>query len=164
MKRALVALLALVALVGAGCSEDKKVGSDELLQFNESATTTTGAPGAGGPATTAVATTVKVQATAPPTTKPSAAKAATPASTDFQLSITANGFDPDNFVVKVGQRVVFTNKDSGRAHSWVANDGTWDSGPLPPGEQFVYVANKAGVFDFKDEEVPFLIGRMEVRA
>lgn len=163
MRRTLVLLLALAAIVSAACGEDTKVGSDDLLQFNEAATTTTG--GAGGPASTAVATTAaRAQTTAPPTTRPSVARAAPPVSGDFQLSITANGFDPDNFAVKLGQRVVFTNKDSGRAHSWVANDGTWDSGPLQPSEQFVYVANKPGVFDFKDEEVPFLIGRMEVRA
>ena len=163
MRRISVVVLAVaVAMAGVACSQDKQVGSDELLQFNEAATTTTAI---GGVATTAaVATTAPRQTTAPPSTQPRTQATAPTASSDFQLAITGNGFDPDSFVVKVNQRIVFTNKDSGRAHSWVANNGAWDSGPLQPGEQFVYTARTVGVFDFKDEEVPFLIGRMEVRA
>ena len=163
MRRISVIMLATaMAVAGAACSQDKQVGSDELLQFNEAATTTTVV---GGVATTAAAvTTAPRQTTAPPATRPRTQATAPAASNDFHLTITANGFDPDSFVVKVGQRIVFTNKDSGRAHSWVADDGTWDSGPLQPGEQFIYTARNVGVFDFKDEEVPFLIGRMEVRA
>ena len=54
----------------------------------------------------------------------------------FRVSITETAFVPDDITVAAGQTVEFQN-DASTARSVVADDTSFDSGPIPPGGRFV---------------------------
>ncbi|MGD1277268.1 MAG: cupredoxin domain-containing protein [Tepidisphaeraceae bacterium] len=54
-----------------------------------------------------------------------------------------NGFSPDAVAITLGQSVTWTNDDD-RDHDVTADDGSFKSGHLKPGETFTYTFNKVG--------------------
>ena len=73
---------------------------------------------------------------------PSAAIAAT-----HEVSITAEGFQPPRVEAEPGDTVIFTNAHD-RAHTATADDGTFDTGRIQPGEsQSVTVLGPTGYVD-----------------
>ena len=178
--RTLIALLLASALFAA-CGGDNKVGDDKLLDFKEEAqgrlgATTTTVPvettvapsGSGGKAglgaTTAPPTTAAPTTTAAPVvTTTTERKVAT-----FEIAINGDNagttqFDPSSSRVFAGTLVKFTNKDA-EPRSVEADDGSFQSPSIAPGESWTYNATKTGTFNFHDGTRPYAVGRLEVLA
>ena len=64
-------------------------------------------------------------------------------------SVTIKGmaFSPSSVKVKVGDTVVWSNKDD-QDHTVVAKDGSFNSGNLKPGDSFSHKFSKAGTFSY----------------
>lgn len=65
------------------------------------------------------------------------------------INITDNGFSPVSVTIEAGQGVRFTNAGSGK-HSAQADDLSWGSGTIKPGESFIHVFEEAGTYTFFD--------------
>ena len=157
-------LLAFTLVTGA-CSDTEQVGSKENLDFEEQdpnrlgeGSNTTEAPATTAPPTTAAPTTAKPVTTAPPQTAPPKQ------APSFTIEIVASGqgFDPFAFSVTKGTKLIVKNTDSEPRTFTSDDDGVFDSGPIPPGGSFTYVADRLGKFNFHDETRPFAVGQMEV--
>lgn len=178
----LAAVLAVAALLLAACGEDNKVGEEvdlgiksEVEQERLGARTTTTA----APATTAVtqpqkasvgATTAPPATQAPTTAPPTTAPPTTAAPERVAIEISINGdssgttqFEPSQTRVFVGSLVKWTNRDS-VARSVEADDGSFKSGLLEPGQSFTYRAEKVGRFNYTDGTRPYAVGALEVIA
>lgn len=167
------ALLMLIVILFLGaCSSDNKVGEGVDLSIGNQvdqqrlgqATTTIAPPttaagvqsgpgGALGRATTTAPTT-------PPTTE-------APKPQFFEIGIFGDNsgssqFDPSAVAVRKGVTVRWTNKDS-VARSVEAENGAFNSGPIPPGGTFLWKADKVGAFNYTDGTRPYAVGRIEVR-
>lgn len=79
------------------------------------------------------------------------------------VKITSDGFDPDAVTVPAGDAVTFTNNDN-QDHRVVADNGSFDTGTLRPGESTVVLLADAGTVKFKDSLDPSLTGQVEVTA
>lgn len=158
-----VAAAGLAAMLVASCSSDSSVGSEDLLTFEErqqaelGETTTTAAPATD--ATTATTAPPQAATTAPPTT---AAPARQPT---LEIAIAGDDqrsqFQPPAARVFVGSLIRWVNTDS-QTRSVVADDGAFDSGPIPPGGHWDYVANTPGRFNYSDGTRPYAVGILEV--
>ncbi|MDE1853793.1 MAG: cupredoxin domain-containing protein [Thaumarchaeota archaeon] len=75
------------------------------------------------------------------------------------------GFTPDNItlVIGVNNTVTWTNNDSS-IHTVTANDGSFDSGYLNPGDTFTHVFTKAGVYEYHCQLHPWMIGYVTVKS
>lgn len=166
--------LLLIAIVlsalAAACGGDKKVGDDSLLEGTKGGgaerlgetTTIAAAPGApaapAAPVTTAAATKTTSPAPAPATTA-----AARVAEVTINSDKTAGGqFQPRVAQVFAGGTVRFVNKDSA-VRSVVADDGSFDSGPIQPGASWSWVAGGPGIYKYADGTRPYAVGDIEVR-
>lgn len=68
---------------------------------------------------------------------------AAPLGKEVQISVVDYRFDPKTTTVTVGDTVVWTNNGTA-THTVTASDGSWDSGPLPPGKTFSHTFDRAG--------------------
>jgi plastocyanin len=68
---------------------------------------------------------------------------------------------PTTLTVQVGHTVTFVNDDT-VSHSVVADNGTFNSGVLTPGETFTWKPKKAGRYEYSDFLVPGMRGALEV--
>ncbi|MEW6471612.1 MAG: hypothetical protein AB1679_05035 [Actinomycetota bacterium] len=182
----MVLLLAAVALVGAACGSDNKVGDESLLNFKEQAqerlgetTTTTAAPttttakaavttttrgkAAGGAAATS--TTTAKSGSAPTATMPTTTTR--PAQTIREIHIYADndaGHDPLEPLVQtayVGSIIRWINHD--RVPRAVrAASGQFASPMIQPGASWDYAARTAGEFDYSDDTRPYVTGKLLV--
>ena len=77
------------------------------------------------------------------------ATAGTVASEEGYVSIAMqdNVFRPEIIRVPVGSQVEWHN-DGGNVHNVVADDGSYDSGNLEPGQEFTQAFNESGVYTF----------------
>lgn len=171
----LVRVTAVLFLLLAACGEDNKVGEDvdlgiksQVEQERLGARTTTTAP----PETTVPPEQQKASVGAAPTTTapPTTAPPTTQAPEKVAIEITINGddsgttqFEPSQARVFVGSLVKWTNTDS-VTRSLEADDGTFASGPLQPGQSFTYRAEKVGRFNYTDGTRPYAVGALEVIA
>jgi plastocyanin len=167
-RRFLVFSVLVVVLVA--CSDNHKVGTGVNTSNRKGGnlaigaeTTTTGAPVFTLPTTTL-----------PPTTRPRVVVATTaprPATTvpvqSFQI-ITINSdnstqtqFSPSSLTVYVGTPVHWQNHDT-KVRSVVADDGSFRSPDIPPGGEWVYVANTPGTFNYQDGTRPYAVGSLTV--
>jgi plastocyanin len=65
----------------------------------------------------------------------------------FDVSVVDFAFDPGTITVPVGATVTWTNTGS-RPHTVTADDGSFDSGRLDPGEQFSQTFDQPGTFTY----------------
>jgi hypothetical protein len=171
MRTVAIVLAAVLGLLGGGCSNSEQVGSKKNLQFDEQQSGRLGEQGA----TTTTVPAQKATTTTPPVVRTTAAPVTTsaPKSTSppptaapgFAVKIISGGqgYDPFSFIVRKGTRVSVQNADS-QARTFTSDEpGAFDSGMLAPGATFVYVAERAGKFNFHDETRPFGVGQMEVQ-
>ena len=79
------------------------------------------------------------------------------------VKITSEGFDPDSVTVQAGEAVTFDNDDD-QDHRVVADDGTFNTGTLQPGESTVVLFSEAGTVKYTDSLDPSLTGQIEVTA
>ena len=154
------ASLALILL--AACSGGTKVGDDVDLNVQEQAerlalgeVTTTTAASSGADSAKVAISDAGVDNGTTTTTVP-----------DFEISIHSDSagdsqFDPSVARVAQHTRVRWVNRDS-VPRSVVAGDGTFDSGMIPPGGSYAYVASVSGSFDYTDGTRPYAVGRLEV--
>lgn len=65
------------------------------------------------------------------------------------VSVTAEGFEPEELRVAVGESVTWTNDDPEEPH-WVAGDerNTMDSATLMPGNSYTYVFDEPGTYTY----------------
>jgi plastocyanin len=63
------------------------------------------------------------------------------------VEIIEDSFDPEIAMVMAGETVSWTNMDD-EAHTVTAEDGTFDSGEIEPGESFNYTFEETGTFDY----------------
>lgn len=167
MIRRVACALVVVGLLAGGCSSEEKVGSKDNLNFEEQEAGRLGERGATTepPATTVPPSTAPKQ-TAPASTAPkqTAPPPTSPSSSSFTIEIISGGqgFDPFAFSVKKGTRLVVKNSDN-QPRSFTSDDpGVFDSGMIPPGGSFNYLADRVGKFNFHDNTRPFAVGQMEV--
>lgn len=176
--RRLFALVALVAALGsAACGEKNKVGSGVDLNIKDAAgqgrlgertTTTTAAPtastevqakaGIGAPTTSSTTTTARPVPTTTTTQAPQVP------SIEIEVNGDSGGatqFDPAGVRVYVGSIVKWTNKDA-QPRSVEADDGSFASGPIAPGQSWSYTASKAGTFNYHDGTRPYAVASIEV--
>lgn len=155
-----VCLVAALTLALGACAQKKVYGGDRTFKTAPPTEST------------------KAKASTPPASKPPASQApktsqptrATQTKTTEkivkilggQCGIGPCGFEPQAFYIYKGTIVVIKNEDV-RDRSWVSDTvGVFDSGPIKPGGEYRYKADKVGAFSFHDEHVPSALGRMDV--
>ena len=67
--------------------------------------------------------------------------------TDQQVTIADFSFDPATVTISVGETVTWTNNGP-HNHTVTADDGSFDSGDLAPGDAFANVFDTAGTFTY----------------
>src|SRR5215213_4140216 len=65
----------------------------------------------------------------------------------IEVQVVDFAFEPGTITVPVGATVTWTNTGS-RSHTVTADDGSFDSGRLDPGEQFSQTFDKPGTFTY----------------
>ena len=65
------------------------------------------------------------------------------------ISLAPTGINPQFYNIEVGDTVVWVNDDS-RSHNVTADDGTFDSGAIAPGDSFSFTFNEEGTWLFSD--------------
>lgn len=66
------------------------------------------------------------------------------------VRLTDSGFEPAELTIAPGETVVWTNATEQR-QTIVGTDGSWDSGPLGPGETFSVQLRQPGTIGFRTE-------------
>lgn len=174
MTRRPILLLTVALLLAplAGCSTDQKVGNAELLDFKEREASRLGAikrtesptPSA-RPAPKAQRSSAAVVATRRPVAPAPAGGASKPVPVapvpTITIEITGDAFQPYTRRVFKGTKVKFVNRDS-LPRTATADDGSWDSGPIEPGQSWTYLAATVATFGYHDETRPFIVGQLEV--
>lgn len=77
------------------------------------------------------------------------------------ITIRDTGFDPASLTVVAGEPVTWTNATKNE-HTVTAVDGSFDSGPIGPGEAFGHVFDTPGTFAYQDTMTPALAGTITV--
>lgn len=67
------------------------------------------------------------------------------------VRLTDSGFEPRETTIAPGETVVWTNATEQRV-TIVGADGSWDSGPLGPGETFSVQLRQPGTIGFRTED------------
>jgi plastocyanin len=73
-------------------------------------------------------------------------------------------FAPDTLRIRPGTRVTWVNCEtpSIEPHTSTASDGTWNSGPIAPGESFAETFTAAGMNGYFCQPHPSMIGAIIV--
>ncbi len=148
-----------LALGLAACSGGSRVGSKDLLKFKQGQAGRLGAIES-SPTPSAKATS---SATTRSTATPAKSAKPSPVTRTWPVRITAQGFQPFNFNVFLGDVIEVVNQD-GQPRSFTADDGSFDSGLLKPGAKWRYTATKLGTFNVSDSTRPFVVGKFTVLA
>jgi plastocyanin len=86
-------------------------------------------------------------------------------STNWQVTITGDTFDPNYITINVGDSVTWVNNGGG-VHSTVANPGqadSWNSGGIADGNNYTYVFNTIGRFAYFCDIHPAMTGTVVVQ-
>lgn len=83
------------------------------------------------------------------------------ARSEINLTIDNMKFVPATIKAKVGQVLIWKNKDL-FPHTVTANDGSFDSGVINPGGTWKYKVKKAGLMDYKCTLHPPMVGSINV--
>jgi hypothetical protein len=157
-------LLVSLAVLLAGCGQKKEVGSEKILDFEEQkggglgAASPTPSPQTGGQS-------------APAQAKPAQPQAADqkPQATFFDVGLIAQSpyYEPgDQIAIARGTTLRVTNKDNTAERpqrSFTAQDGSFDSGMLKPGQVWTQKFDSPGVWRIEDKSAPFISATLEVR-
>ena len=129
MRRTLIALtmLAAAGALAAGCGSNNSGsgGASPATTAAPSGTSSGGGRAYGGPTSSAAGITASGTA----------------------VTIDNFAFSPATLKVKVGQKVSWTNKQQGVAHTVTADGGTFDH-PMPSGATFSFAFAKTGTFAY----------------
>jgi len=80
----------------------------------------------------------------------------------IQVKMTATGFTPKTFTVNAGDTVTWMNAGKTN-HQLVANNGSFASGLLKPGQSYSFVFKGAGKYGYHDALKPSLTGTVTVK-
>jgi plastocyanin len=80
---------------------------------------------------------------------------------EMTVSIQDFFFEPDQLTVAPGTTVTWVN-DGQTPHTSTADDGTWDSGTLQPGESFSFTFDEPGTYSYLCEIHPEMTGTVNV--
>lgn len=82
----------------------------------------------------------------------------------FDVDIRNLAFNPQNLSIPVGATVRWTNNEGFLTHTATADDFSWDSGLLSPGQQFSRTFNTPGVYPYHCDLHFFMTGTITVNA
>jgi beta-lactam-binding protein with PASTA domain len=129
----------------------------------------TTAPPTTAPPTTAPPTTATPTTVAPATTTTSESATTTTSESPTtsttvvdQVTIINLAFDPASITVNAGDTVTWVNEDT-TAHTIVADDGSFDSGSVAPGESFQFTFAAAGAVPYHCGIHPSMTGAVVVQ-
>jgi plastocyanin len=88
--------------------------------------------------------------------------AAPAAAATVSVQITKSGFTPSTFTVNHGDKVTWHNADK-VDHQVVADDGSFASPIIKPGQSWTVTLNTAGTFRYHDALAPSLKGKVTVK-
>jgi plastocyanin len=80
---------------------------------------------------------------------------------DMTVSIQDFSFNPAQMTVAPGTTITWVN-DGEEPHTTTADDGTWDSGTLQPGEDFSFTFDEPGTYAYLCEIHPQMTGTVTV--
>src|SRR5215211_4148883 len=80
---------------------------------------------------------------------------------EMTVSIQDFFFEPDQITVAPGTPVTWVN-DGEEPHTSTADDGTWDSGTLQPGERFSFTFDEPGDYSYLCEIHPDMTATINV--
>ena len=63
------------------------------------------------------------------------------------ISITSSGFSPASLQVNINATVTWVNNDN-IVHTVTANDGSFDSGDIPPGSRYSHSFTSTGTYNY----------------
>jgi plastocyanin len=78
------------------------------------------------------------------------------------VAIKATGFSPTSVTIATGDAVKWTNRDT-KTHQIVANNGSFASPVIKPGNGYTHVFKAAGTFRYHDALHPALTGKVVVK-
>ena len=67
------------------------------------------------------------------------------------ILLETSGINPQFYNIEVGDTVVWVNDDT-RSHNVTADDGSFDSGAIAPGDSFSFTFNEEGTFSFSEPD------------
>lgn len=149
--RQLLAFVAALALLAFGCGDD----DDDTAALEGDVPETT----ATTDATVEPADEEEPTDTAPPDGEDE--EAAEPEQVTVDIVSVTEGFEPATITVPVGSEVTWVNTDQ-IEHTSTAEDDTWDSGKLAPGEEFSYTAEEPGTYPYLCSIHPTMTGELVV--
>jgi YVTN family beta-propeller protein len=79
------------------------------------------------------------------------------------VAIASFAFGPKALTIKAGQAVTWTNNDT-VTHSATADDKSWDSGDIAPGQSFSRTFQTAGTYTYHCSHHPYMTGTITVTA
>jgi plastocyanin len=79
-----------------------------------------------------------------------------PSDEQTEVAMVDTSFDPADMAVTVGATIVWTNEDAVE-HTTTADDGTWDSGLVAPGESFDFTFDEPGTYTYLCEIHPSIM-------
>ena len=94
-------------------------------------------------------------------TETAAATTAGGAGAKNEIIIESNSFKPDSLTIKVGDIVIWINKDSYN-HTVKAKTGEFDSGNMASGAKFSFTFDKEGTYDYICGIHTFMTGKIVV--
>lgn len=92
---------------------------------------------------------------------PAAAAAADAPAVEAAVAVDGMAFVPGSLRVRVGDRVTWTNADI-VPHTVTASDGSFDSGPLPPGGRWSWTARSRGTVPYGCTYHPSMVGTLVI--
>jgi plastocyanin len=87
---------------------------------------------------------------------------ATPVHSPLTVNIHDHAFDPDQIIVDPGTTVTWVNKEDSIAHTITADDGSFDSGTLNPGDSYSVRFDGSGQVAYHCKLHPDMTGRLIV--
>jgi plastocyanin len=78
-----------------------------------------------------------------------------------KVTILDVGYDPPQVTIKAGEAVTWKNNGQ-HEHTVTADDGSFDSGPKGPGQEWSNPFQKAGTFAYKCTKDPNMKGTVKV--
>ncbi|MGH7858202.1 MAG: cupredoxin domain-containing protein [Candidatus Binatia bacterium] len=166
-KTLIIALLALVALLGAACGQDQKYGSEAIEDIKEQQDAQRLGQRTPDPTPDKGQEVLNVGGT--PTPMPQPTPTAAPEYFDVALVPDSPFYEPGNQVaIRAGVTLRVTNKDGtserSEGRSYTAKSGAFDSGVLKPGETWTQLFTTPGRFEIVDQGLPFATAVLEVVA
>lgn len=163
----ILALLMVIAFLGAACGGPPEVGSKDLLDFEEQKPKERLGEAASPTAPPAAARSPAAGSTAAPVTKPPEPPRQEERFFDVKMVAQAPYFEPgEQLTMSMSFTLRVTNNDTTAerpTRSFTAEDNSFNSGPLKPGQVWTYKFKSRGTFSVVDSNAPFIRATLEVR-